>query len=123
MSYLFGDSQSVVSNSTIPYSLLNKIQNALAYHRVREMIAAKIIACYWIDGLDNPSDIVSKHWGHQKLLKPLLFYSGNTSDLIESDEDGLKVKCWLELFWMTKFVEMQLEALNFPDDELGDNLA
>jgi hypothetical protein len=91
-SYMFGDNQSVVTNSTIPHSSLHKRHNALAYHRVREMIAAKVLAYYWIDGKNNPADIVSKHWGYQQvwqLLKPLLFYSGNTLDLIA--EDGEKV--------------------------------
>jgi hypothetical protein len=88
-SFMFGDNQSVVTNSTIPHSSLNKRHNALAYHRVREMIAAKVLGYYWIDGKDNPADIVSKHWGYQqvwKLLKPLLFYSGDTAELIENDE-------------------------------------
>jgi hypothetical protein len=40
-SYMFGDNQAVVSNSTIPHSSLNKIQNAFAYQRVIEMISAK----------------------------------------------------------------------------------
>jgi hypothetical protein len=42
-SYMFGDNQAVVINSTILHSLLNKLHNALAYHRVHEMIAAKIL--------------------------------------------------------------------------------
>jgi hypothetical protein len=49
-SYMFGDNQAVVTNSTIHNSSLNKRHNALSYHRVREMIAAKIFAYYWIDG-------------------------------------------------------------------------
>ena len=80
-SYMFGDNQAVVSNSTIPHSTLSKRHNALAYHRVREMIAGKILGYYWIDGKSNPADIVSKHWGYQQvwhLLKPLLFFSGDT---------------------------------------------
>jgi hypothetical protein len=40
-SYMFGNNQAVVSYSTIPHSSLNKRHNALAYHRVREMISAK----------------------------------------------------------------------------------
>jgi hypothetical protein len=60
-SYMFGDNQAVVSNSTIPHSSLNKSHNALAYHRVREMISAKILGYYWIDGKRNPADIFSKH--------------------------------------------------------------
>jgi hypothetical protein len=90
---MFGDNQSVVTNSTIPHSSLNKRHNALAYHRVREMIAAKVLSYYWIDGKDNPADVVSKHWGYQQvwqLLKPLLFYSGNTFTLIEEPPDSSK---------------------------------
>jgi hypothetical protein len=45
-SYMFGDNQAVVTNSTIPHSSLNKRHNALAYHCVREMIAADILE-YW----------------------------------------------------------------------------
>jgi hypothetical protein len=88
-SFMFGDNQAVVTNSTIPHSTLNKRHNALAYHRVREMIAAKVLGYYWIDGKSNPADIVSKHWGYQQvwtLLKPILFYSGDTGILIDDEE-------------------------------------
>jgi hypothetical protein len=77
--YMFGDNQAVVTNSTIPHSSLSKRHNALAYHRVCEAIAAKIIGYYWIDGKSNPADIVSKHWGYQQiyqLLQPILFAYG-----------------------------------------------
>ena len=80
-SFMFGDNQAVVTNSSIPHSSLNKRHNALAYHRVREMIAGKVLGYYWIDGKENPADIVSKHWSYPQvwhLLKPILFYSGNT---------------------------------------------
>jgi hypothetical protein len=50
---------------------------ALSFHRVREAIgAAKIIGFYHVNGVRNPADILSKHWGYQqvwKLLRPLLF--------------------------------------------------
>jgi hypothetical protein len=68
---------------------LNNRHNALAYHCVREMIAAKILGYYWIDGKKIPADIVSKHWSYPHvwhILKPLLFYSGDTKDLINPDE-------------------------------------
>ena len=87
-SFMFGDNQAVVMNSSIPHSSLNKRHNALAYRRVREMIAAKVLGYYWIDGKNNPADIVSKHWSYPQvwhLLKPLLFYSGNTQDLFENE--------------------------------------
>jgi hypothetical protein len=88
--YMFGDNQAVVMNSSIPHSSLNKRHNALSYHQVREMIAAKILGYNWIDGKLNPTDIVSKHWAYPQiwhLLKPLLFYSGDPGDLIEHQEE------------------------------------
>ena len=88
-SYMFGDNQAVVMNSSIPHSSLSKRHNALGYHRVREMIAAKVLGYYWTDGKSNPADVVSKHWSYPQvwhLLKQLLFYSGNTSDLIDEND-------------------------------------
>jgi hypothetical protein len=43
---IFGDNQAVIANSSIPHSSLNKRHNALAYHCVSEMIAAKILGYY-----------------------------------------------------------------------------
>jgi hypothetical protein len=59
-SSMFGDNQSVVANSMIPQSSLNKRHNALAYHRVRKMIAGDILGYYCIDGKNNPADVVRK---------------------------------------------------------------
>lgn len=42
-SLLIGDKMSVILNITLPSSMLKKNHNAIAYHRVREAIAAKII--------------------------------------------------------------------------------
>ena len=88
-SYMFGDNQAVVMTSSIPHSSLSKRHNALVYHVVRDMIAAKVLGYYWIDGKRNPADVFSKHWSYPQvwhLVKPLLFYSGNTLDLIDEDE-------------------------------------
>jgi hypothetical protein len=66
-------------------------RHTLAYHCVREMIAANIHCYYWVDGKNNPADCVSKHWSYLQiwhLLKPLLFYSENTQDLLDSKEDN-----------------------------------
>jgi hypothetical protein len=90
-SYMFGDKQAVVMNSSIPHSSPNKRHNALSYNRVREMIAAKILGYYWIDGKLNPADIVSKHWSYPQiwhLLTPLFVYSGDSRDLIEPAEES-----------------------------------
>ena len=42
-SYMFGDNRSVVTSATLPHSTLRKRHNILAFHRVREAIATKII--------------------------------------------------------------------------------
>jgi hypothetical protein len=94
-SYMFGDNQAVVMNSFIPHSSLNKRHNALSYHQVREMIVARILGYYWIDGKLSLADIVSKHWAYPQvlyLLKPLLFYSGDPGDLIEQREEQKEKK-------------------------------
>ena len=85
---MFGDNQDVVTNSSIPHSSLNKRHNALSYRRVTEMIAAKVLGYYWIDGKKNPSDIVSKHCIYPQVWHLLkLFYSGNTGNLINNAEE------------------------------------
>ena len=85
--YMFGDNQSVITSSTIPASLLNKRHNALAYHRVREAIAAGIIRFFHIAGKSNPADVLSKHSGFQQfwpLIQPILFWRGDPTSLKNS---------------------------------------
>jgi hypothetical protein len=65
---------------------LNKQYTALSFHNVCEAIAAGIIGLYHILGEDNPADILSKHWGYQqmwKLMKPLLFWYGDTVNILD----------------------------------------
>ena len=93
--YMFGDNEAVVKSSTIPHSILSKQHKALLYHRVREAIAAKIIKFFHIKGENNPVDIVSKHWGHAQvwqLIRPLLFYSGETKENSGREETGEATK-------------------------------
>jgi hypothetical protein len=88
-SYMFGDNKSVISSASVPDSKLQKRHLALSFHRVRAAIAAKVLGFYFIDGIDNPADILSKHWGYQqvwKLLQPVLFWGGDIADLIEDEE-------------------------------------
>jgi hypothetical protein len=80
-SWLFGDNQSVLTSSTIPQSTLNKRHNALSYHRVRECIAMDIIHFMHVKGQNNPSDVLTKFLGYNKLrplIQPLLFWKGET---------------------------------------------
>lgn len=95
-SYMFGDNQSVINNATIPHSALKKRHNALSYHRVREAIAAHILTFLKIDGKKNPSDVLSKHCGYidaWPLIKPLLFWRGDTAYILYNDEVRPKGEC------------------------------
>jgi hypothetical protein len=88
-SYMFGGNKSVVLHSTVPHSQLNKRHNALAYHRVREAIAADILRFFHIAGKKNPADILSKHCGHLEAwphIKPLLFWHGETTIIPDKGE-------------------------------------
>ena len=59
--YMFGDNTLAVMSSAITQSILNKSQNMLSYHTVREAIAAKILELHWYSSSQNKSDILSKH--------------------------------------------------------------
>ena len=65
-SYLFVDNRSVETSSTLPHSTLGKRHNVLAYHRVREAIASKIITGY------NLSDMLSEHWDHPSVFNMIM---------------------------------------------------
>ena len=83
-SYMFGDKKSVVDSASIPTSTLSKKSTLASYHRVREAIAEGYIQFNWKDGKSNPADILSKHWEFANiwpLLKPLLFWKGDTNEL------------------------------------------
>jgi hypothetical protein len=57
---LFGDNLGVIQNASMPEATLQKKHTAISFHRVRECVAAKIIAPYAINGKDNFADIFTK---------------------------------------------------------------
>jgi hypothetical protein len=57
---IFCDNKSVVTNSTIPTSLLSKKHNSIAYHRVRESVAAGIIRIAKVHTKENLADLLTK---------------------------------------------------------------
>ena len=71
-SFLLGDNRSVVTSATVLHSTLTKRHNILAFHRVREAIAAKLMAFYWIQSAYNLSDMLSKHWDHPTVYPTIL---------------------------------------------------
>jgi hypothetical protein len=64
---VFCDNQSVVINASIPSSTLKKKHNAIAYHKVREAIAAGIIRVAKVDGDKNLADLLMKSLPRDKL--------------------------------------------------------
>ena len=79
-SYLFGDNRSVSTSPTLPHSTLTKHHNILAFHRVREALAAIIMAFYQIQSAYNLSDMFSKHLDHPSvypMILKLLITRGN----------------------------------------------
>ena len=79
-SFLFGDNTSVATSATLPHSTLTNRHNILAFHRVREAIAAKLMAFYWIQSAYNLRDMVYKDWDHPSvypMILKLLITRGN----------------------------------------------
>ena len=62
-SILMIDNQSVVANTTLPSSSLKKKHNSIAYHRMREAVAAGIIKVGFIRSATNLADILTKPIG------------------------------------------------------------
>jgi hypothetical protein len=54
------DNDTVVKNSTIPSSTLQKKHNAICYHFVREAVAAKIMRIAYIPSGENLADMFTK---------------------------------------------------------------
>jgi hypothetical protein len=54
------DNMSVVQNTTQPESTLKKKSNSIAYHYVRECVAANIIKIQYIPTEDNLADMLTK---------------------------------------------------------------
>ena len=79
-SFLFGDNRYVVTSATLRHSTLTKRHNILAFHRVREATAAKLMALYWIQSAYNLSNMLSKHYDHPTvypMILKLLISRGN----------------------------------------------
>ena len=85
-SVLFGDNKTVVNASSVPEARLHKRHLMLSYHYVRETLATGEYVCAFVNGKNNPSDILSKHWAHNDvwpLLRAILFWRGDTVDILK----------------------------------------
>ena len=74
--YLLGDNMSMILSATILSCTLKKNHNAIAYHRVREAVAAGIVQIAHVTSKDNFADILTKPLAapeHFNLILPTLF--------------------------------------------------
>jgi hypothetical protein len=67
LALMLGDNMSVVLNTTVPSSVLKKKHNAIAYHRVREAIAARIMRFAYIKSEEHVSDVLTNPLSDEKL--------------------------------------------------------
>ena len=63
---IYCDNESVVKNSTLVESTLNKKHNSIAYHYVRWNVAADAVLISWIDGQYNLADAFTKLLTHDR---------------------------------------------------------
>ena len=63
---MFGNNKSVVNSAPISHAKLHKRYMAFSFHTVREVIDAGIMSYRFLPGKDNPSDMISKHWGYHQ---------------------------------------------------------
>lgn len=54
------DNMSVVNNTTSPSSMLKKKSNSIAYHYVRENVAAGVVQIVFVRSQDNLADMLTK---------------------------------------------------------------
>ena len=72
---LLGDNQSVITSCTLPSSNLKKKHNAIAYHRIREAVAAGIVKMRYLKSEHNLADALTKPLSghiHYRLWKSYL---------------------------------------------------
>ena len=64
--YIYGDNKSVLVNSSIPTSVLKKKSSSIAYHFVREGVAADEWRVGYISTHDNVADLLTKPLGNKE---------------------------------------------------------
>ena len=58
--YIFGDNQSVLNNTTLPDSILKKKSQSICYHFVREGVARNEWRTTYVNTHENPADLLTK---------------------------------------------------------------
>ena len=73
---------SVITHSEEPSSTLKKKHLAIAFHLVRESVAAGIIEVYHVDGHENPANPLTKSVSGPdlKIIEETFYYDGGLDD-------------------------------------------
>jgi hypothetical protein len=85
--YMFGDNQSVITSGTIPHSSLINYTTVWLTIVFQRQFASDAIWFFHISGTINPADVLTKFLGQASfwpLLRPLLFWSGQPSQVKSS---------------------------------------
>ncbi len=64
-SYMWGDNESQIHSSSVPYASLGKRHNILSFHYVRPLMVRGFVILSHIPSAFNVANTLSKHWGHQ----------------------------------------------------------
>ena len=67
--YIYGDNQSVLANTTIPDSTLKKKSQSIAYHLVHEGVARDEWKTSYVNTHDNKADLLTKQLPHGEKRK------------------------------------------------------
>lgn len=65
---IFCDNESVVTSSSFPESTLKKKHCSIAYHRIREAVAADKILIYFENSSSNIADLFTKSLPYDKRI-------------------------------------------------------
>ena len=92
---LIGDNKLIQTSGSLPSSPLSKKHLAIAYHKIREAVAASIMTFVWIGTLLNIADLLTKPLNgmrHRSLTKAFMFCKGGWLEKgsinSEADEDS-----------------------------------
>jgi hypothetical protein len=89
---MYGDNKAVILNTSVPSSMLKKKHNAVAYHRVREAIAANILVFLHISTKENVADVLTKPLAavlfHALLVHILFRHRLNNDPVVEYHKDA-----------------------------------
>jgi hypothetical protein len=111
---MFGDNKSVVMSTAMPSSTLKKKHCGIAYHRVREAIAAGIVRFIHIPGITNEADILTKPLAKAvffRLLRQTLF-KGIKEDKDDDNEEDVAGTSTRVLFTSVKY-QLNLQGSGF----------